>query len=76
MNKFPEITLTIHHSAPSGNGRFYYHGRNGKTYTEEEYYKMIRRKELIKEIVLTILQTFIFVIFIVFRAYVFLEYGY
>lgn len=65
------ITLIIHNCAPKGRERVFYYGKNGKKYTEEEYCKMIRKKEAIKEII----QTVIFIIFLTFRAYVFLEHG-
>ena len=61
--------ISIHHSAPMKGEWIYY--RKGKKYTYEEYRKLIRRQQLIKEIVLITL----FSVFMVFRAYVFLEYG-
>lgn len=61
--------ISIHHSAPMKGEWIYY--RKGKKYTYEEYCKLIRRQQLVKEIVLITL----FGVVIVFRAYVFLEYG-
>ena len=71
-----EIILTIHTNAPSyKGGEFIYYSKKGKKYTKEEYYKMINRKELIKELIKIIVWTVIFAIFVVLRAYVFFEYG-
>lgn len=61
--------ISIHHSAPMKGEWIYY--RKGKKYTYEEYFKLIRRQQLIKEIILITL----FSVVMVFRAYVFLEYG-
>lgn len=61
--------ISIHHSAPMKGEWIYY--RKGKKYTYEEYCKLIRRQQLVKEIVLITL----FGVVMVFRAYVFLEYG-
>ena len=61
--------ISIHHSAQTKGKWTYY--RKGKKYTYEEYCKLIRRQQLIKEIVLITL----FSVVMVFRAYIFLEYG-
>ncbi len=61
--------ISIHHSAPIRDECAYY--RKGKKYTCEEYSKLVRRKQLIKDVVLMI----VFGAIVVFRAYVFLEYG-
>ena len=61
--------ISIHHSAPLKSEREYY--IKGKTYTEEEYLKLIYRKQLIKDVVLmTVLG-----VVMAFRAYVFFKYG-
>ncbi len=61
--------ISIHNSAPLKSEWVYY--RKGKKYTYEEYYELVYRQQLIKDITLiTVLG-----VIMVFRAYVFLEYG-
>lgn len=66
--------LTIHHSKPSNTG-FVYYAKNSKTYSEFEYFKMMRRKHQIKENIKEDIQMIVFILLMIFRAYVFLEYG-
>ena len=61
--------ISIHHLAPMRGEWAYY--KKGKKYTYQEYCKLIRRQQLIKEITLFT----VFGVFVLFRAYVFLEYG-
>lgn len=61
--------LSIHHLAPIREKFSYY--RKGKKYTYEEYSKLMRRKQLIKDIALLV----VFGVVVVFRTYVFFEYG-
>lgn len=64
-----ENYISIHHSAPN-KGEFAYY-KKGKVYRYEEYCKMVRRKQQIKDIILIT----VFGVFVIFRAYVFFEYG-
>ena len=66
--------ISIHHSKPS-NTRFTYCAKNGKTYSEFEYFKMMRRKYQIKKNIKESIQVAILIVIMIFRAYVFLEYG-
>lgn len=61
--------ISIHHNAPLKGEKKYY--IKGKIYTEEEYRKLIYRKQLIKDIVLMTLLGVV----VAFRAYVFFKYG-
>ena len=65
--------ISIHHSAPM-KGKWIY-CRKGKKYTYEEYCKLIRRQQLIKEIIKEIVLITLVSVVMVFRAYVFLKYG-
>lgn len=65
--------LTIHHSKPSNTG-FVYYAKKGKTYSEFEYFKMMRRKHQIKENIKAGIQMIVFISAMIFRAYIFLKY--
>ena len=60
--------ISIHNSAPTDEWACY---RKGKKYTYEEYSKSVYRKQLIKDIALMAALGVV----MVFRAYVFFEYG-
>lgn len=66
--------LTIHHSKPNNTG-FVYYAKNSKTYSEFEYFKIMRRKHQTKENIKSSIQMIVFISVMIFRAYVFLEYG-
>lgn len=46
----------------------------GKMYTEAEYWEMWRRKQKIKDTICHVITTILFVAFMIYRGYVFVEY--
>ena len=65
--------ISIHHSAPVKNEWFCC--RKGKIYTYEEYCKLVHRQQLIKDVIKDVVFIVILGVIMVFRGYVFLEYG-
>lgn len=65
--------ISIHHSASMRDNCAYY--KKGKIYTYEEYSKLIRRRQLIKDVIKDIVFIVVLGVIMVFRGYVFLEYG-
>ena len=65
--------LSFHTHAPYKGDCTYY--CKGKMYTEAEYWEMWRRKQKIKDTIFHLITMILFVAFMIYRAYVFVEYG-